>query len=468
MRTEIVSANHVLILQIDVWSYIDDNTIKRKANITSLPDSTITIGSSTYKLMSAVSLLPSTRPSCHYMAILLIKGRKWLHCQDLSASTAPWPRGGKDVLMLFYLHKNTLKTATGKESSRTDPGHSNTTSPQTIFARSHRMKTTTTSVSTAPTTTTPTTMTYTTASCTTSTEPSTATTTTSTTAEHGTTGSTSLTFNKCKGFTNSDGVSCYANSILQCLLQHRSVRNACVGSRYTVLRDLANNYVDPTKVNYLSSRSVRELLRAPFSVNRQQDAAEFLQALAMFCTPVRNCLQHTITTYLKCSNCTYTSSRHEDNTILPLVIPTDATTVRLDELFAKLSDWETMLGSHCSTCNADGAVYQTRQELVGASELIVVQLKLYVIGVDGIPHKLRVSVDDVTSSTISVQGQYYKVHNIVSHHGPSALSGHYTSYHKQNRGWTLVNDHHLTRTLEPETNDDVYILFFAKQPPGHH
>ena len=223
VRTEIVSANHVLILQIDVWSYIDDNTIKRKANITSLPDSTITIGSSTYKLMSAVSLLPSTRPSCHYMAILSIKGRKWLHCQDLSASTAPWPRGGKDVLMLFYLHKNTLKTATGKESSRTDPGYSNTTSPQTIFARSHRMKTTTTSVSTAPTTTTPTTMTYTTASCTTSTEPSTATTTTSTTAEHGTTGSTSLTFNKCKGFTNSDGVSCYANSILQCLLQHRSV-----------------------------------------------------------------------------------------------------------------------------------------------------------------------------------------------------------------------------------------------------
>ena len=42
VRTVIVSANHVLILQIDVWSNIDDNTIKRKANITSLPDSTIT------------------------------------------------------------------------------------------------------------------------------------------------------------------------------------------------------------------------------------------------------------------------------------------------------------------------------------------------------------------------------------------------------------------------------------------
>ena len=79
VRKEIVNAKHVLILQMDVWSSIDDNTIKRKTNIISLPDSSITIGSSTYKLMSAVSLLLSTRPSGHYFAILSTKGRKWLH-----------------------------------------------------------------------------------------------------------------------------------------------------------------------------------------------------------------------------------------------------------------------------------------------------------------------------------------------------------------------------------------------------
>ena len=30
------------------------------------------------------------------------------------------------------------------------------------------------------------------------------------------------------------------------------------------------------------------------------------------------------------------------------------------------------------------------------------------------------------------------------------LSGHYTSYHKQNRGWMLVNDCHLTRMSKPQ------------------
>ena len=275
-------------------------------------------------------------------------------------------------------------------------------------------------------------------------------------------------FTYCKGFTNNDGVSCYANSILQCLLQHRSVRNAWVGSRYSAFRNLANDYVDPTKLDLLSCRPVRKLLRAPFSVNRQQDASEFLEALAMFYAPLSNCLQYTVRTYLRCTNCTYTNTRDESNTILPLVIPAGSTSVRLHELFAKLQNWETMLGCHYSTCNADGAIYQTRQELIRSSELLVVQLKVYVFGESGTTQKICISVDDVTTSTISIQAQHYKVHNIVSHHGPSALSGHYTSYNKQNRGWMLVNDSHLTRMSQPDTGSDVYVLFYVKQPSGHH
>ena len=147
-----------------------------------------------------------------------------------------------------------------------------------------------------------------------------------------------MTFIHCKGFANNDGVSCYPNSILQCLLQHNSVRNACVGSRYTELCDLANNYVDRTKMGYLSSRFIHRLLGAPSSVNSQQDATEFLEALAIFCTPVRNCLDYTIRTYLRCSNCIYTSSRDESNIILPLVIPPGSTTVRLNKLLSNLGN----------------------------------------------------------------------------------------------------------------------------------
>ena len=80
-----------------------------------------------------------------------------------------------------------------------------------------------------------------------------------------------------------------------------------------------------------------------------------------------------------------------------------------------------MPGSHCNICNADGVAYQTCQELTRDSELFIIQLKIYVFGEDGILYKLHISVDDVTISTISVQGQCYKVHNIVNHHSPRSL-----------------------------------------------
>ena len=481
VRTEIIDAKDVLIMQMDVWSTVDGNVIKRKTNITSIPDSSITICGHKYKLVSAVSLLSSNRPSCHYIAILSyisFKGKKWLHFNDLSSSVSPWPRGGKDLVMLFY---HITSTVTSKDHGKRHTGL-RTAEPsrsRTVFARAFKTSIIT-SVS-ATTTTTTTTATCTTAGKSMSTmatgssptvretvDTATASTASPVSASDTTSGGTNLTFINCKGFANNDGVSCYANSILQCLLQHNSVRNACVGSRYAELRDLANNYVDRTKMGYLSSKSVRRLLGAPFSVNSQQDAAEFLEALAIFCAPVRNCLDYTIRMYLQCSNCTYNSSRDENNFILHLVIPAGSTSVRLNELLSDLGNWETMEGSHCSTCNADGAVYQTRQELIAASELLVIQLKVYIFGDDGLLHKLRISVCDVTSSSINVQGHRYKVQNIISHHGPSMLSGHYTSYHQQNRGWMLVNDCHLTRMSKPQTNSDVYIVLYAKQPPGDH
>ena len=297
---------NVLIMQVDVWSTVNGNVIKRKTNITSIPDSSIKIGSHTYKLVSAVSLLSSNRPSCHYIAILSIKGKKWLHFNDLSSSVSPWPRGGKDVVMLFY-HITSTVTPKDHEKRHTAPRTAEPSRSRTVFARAFKTTISTSVLATITTTTATTTCTTAGKSMRTmgigssptvkeTISTATASTASSVGASDATSGGTTLTFIHCKGFANNDGVSCYANSILQCLLQHNSVRNACVGSRYTELHDLANNYVDRTKMGYLSSRSIRRLLRAPFSVNSQQDAAEFLEALAIFCTPVRNCLDYTIFT----------------------------------------------------------------------------------------------------------------------------------------------------------------------------
>jgi len=65
---------------------------------------------------------------------------------------------------------------------------------------------------------------------------------------------------------------------------------------------------------------------------------------------------------------------------------------------------------------------------------------------------------------MTVDGVQYRVTNIICHHGPSATSGHYTSYHKQDRGWVLANNTtHLTTVDSPMTDRYVYIMFFLKQ-----
>ena len=152
VRAEIIDAKNVLVMQMGVWSTVDGNVIKRKTNITSIPDSSIKICSHTYKLMSAVSLLSSNRPNCHYIAILSIKGKKWLHFNDLSSSVSPWPRGGKDVVMLFY-HITSTVTPKDHEKRHTGPRIAEPSRSHTVFARAFKTSITTSVLATITTTT---------------------------------------------------------------------------------------------------------------------------------------------------------------------------------------------------------------------------------------------------------------------------------------------------------------------------
>ena len=196
------------------------------------------------------------------------------------------------------------------------------------------------------------------------------------------------------------------------------------------------------------------MLGAPFSVQRQQDASEFLINMSMYCRTIENCLNLVIRTSRRCTNCPYTSSSSQNDVSLLLTIPEGSSTnVTLSSMFARMQS--------CTTCNDEGAALESRQQLIQASDLIVVQLKLYIYR-GGVVHKMKVSVDDVTHFTLMVEGTRYRVKNVICHHGPSATSGHYTSYHKQERGWILANDSQLTMVDSPDTDKDVYILFFAK------
>ena len=68
------------------------------------------------------------------MAILSING-KWVHLKDLSLTAAPWPRGGKDVISLFYHIENTGTSkaiAAAKDTGRRKASHSSIAPPGSL------------------------------------------------------------------------------------------------------------------------------------------------------------------------------------------------------------------------------------------------------------------------------------------------------------------------------------------------
>ena len=418
----------MLVFKIDVWNLIDGKLSMRKTNITDVSNNTIEINGSKYKVMSALGQATSTSPGGHYKAILSVQG-KWFHCSDINISQASWPRGSKGVYLLFY-----------QAESAALPAKVETTevrNERTQFTRQNTMPHAAQTTPTSPTN-------------------SHSAPTRVPRGSDTVTGETR--YLDCIGFTNSDGVSCYANCILQSQLQHMPLQNAFSSSRYIALHSLSNNYMGRSTVTVVSSKQVRRMLGAPYCEIQQQDASEFLISLCMFCPQIKNCLEFTIRSHTRCTSCSYTSIRNDKDTLLPLTVPESCRSVTIGDLLTRMNTWETLSDSHCTTCGIDGAVYQTCNDIIAASELLVVQLKVYVFGRDGVIRKLRVSVNDVHSA-ITIQGHRYTV---VSH-GPSALSGHYTSYHRQERDWVLVNDTHLTRVLEPTTECDVFMLFYVRE-----
>ena len=436
---EIVKANKVLIFKLNVWKFTNGNVSQRSTSVTGVSDSIVQINCCKYKLMSAVSQgAITTKPGGQYKAILSVHS-KWLHCTDLSISQTSWPRGSKGVYLLFYQAELiSLPVKASPADTRTESryqGMPNTTE-MTVLPPSTSSNART-------------------ASSTRTTQDSTESATT-TTREHR--------YLNCRKFTNNDGVSCYANCILQSLLQHMPLRSAFISSRYRALRSLSQSYGEESNSATLSSRQVRRMLGAPYSETQQQDASEFLVSLCTFCSQIRSCLEFCTRSRTRCTRCPYTRFHDENNTVLLLTIPESCRSVTISNLLTRMRTWETLNDSHCTACGIDGAVYRTCHDIVRANELLIVQLKVYVFGRDGVTHKVHVSVDDVHSAII-ILGQRYTVKNIVCHHGPSALSGHYTSYHRQDRGWVLVNDTHLTRMSEPTTECDVFMLFYTKDGP---
>ena len=97
-RRLISHAGKLLVLKFDVWD--PTGKVRRKANINCVPNSSVKIGTSLYKPKTSVHYEQTRTPGSNYVSIVSVN-KKWLHCHDQILSVVQWPKGARDMYLLF-------------------------------------------------------------------------------------------------------------------------------------------------------------------------------------------------------------------------------------------------------------------------------------------------------------------------------------------------------------------------------
>ena len=134
LRAHIVDAKQLIVLKLDVWNKGLDGAkmVRRKANITSVQNSSIKVGDRLFTLQSSVHLLSDKSAGFSYISIVRSNG-KWIHCNNQVLSRECWPKGAKNLYLAFY-EQSSLR---GTKQQKFDPKalHSKTTAKGTSTSK---------------------------------------------------------------------------------------------------------------------------------------------------------------------------------------------------------------------------------------------------------------------------------------------------------------------------------------------
>lgn len=176
-----------------------------------------------------------------------------------------------------------------------------------------------------------------------------------------------------------DNVSCYANAVLQCLIHNNIIRKILLKHDDTnTIKTLINDYIDGK--NVLNSINIRHFLSEPFSLNMQQDAAEFLTVLCEKITILRDIMGRDLSTTIYCLKCNDTKIKIEQNLIGALTLPTFSShSIDLKNLIkCNFSHWSSIEGI-CKNCNENSQL-KIKHNFYFAKRIIILQLMLFSCG----------------------------------------------------------------------------------------
>jgi ubiquitin C-terminal hydrolase len=264
------------------------------------------------------------------------------------------------------------------------------------------------------------------------------------------------------GFINQDSLSCYANSILQCLFNVQCINSAIKLSPYSELKKLCLDFLNPLSNDALDCYQLRlQFHSKEFDINRQQDSTEFLLLLIKKYDYLKCLMSFDTENYYKCQNCDYEIQEIYKTEIGTLRIPIAKNKFQIQELVDyNFYSWNSDLCKevkcpHCNNLN----VLTTRTEIKNTQNILIFSLQLTN---SNIQKNTNLLLSGVPQSKITFCDKNYTLSGAIFHHGETVSKGHYTAVVRKNKHWFKADDNTISKCSWPRNSKDIYILFFEK------
>ncbi|KAJ8685827.1 hypothetical protein QAD02_021620 [Eretmocerus hayati] len=252
-------------------------------------------------------------------------------------------------------------------------------------------------------------------------------------------------------------VSCYANSLVQCLVNCWDIRNKFENSPEP-------NPITKVLMEYSRGLEYQDIMRLRsfagemYSEPEQQDVTEFLMDLCNKSPNLSKIMEHEIVETRICPLCGDVANDVPlHNLIYPLALPNKLKKRNLMEIFNQLNDTDIK----CSNLNCSG-IRKSKSYLMNIGEHIIFQFKIFKNYESGKTYKITGLTMKNIQEEFKIGNCTYRVESVILHPGNSINSGHYTSLLRSQGKWILADGMTVRESLWNECDGNPFVLFSKK------
>ena len=263
-----------------------------------------------------------------------------------------------------------------------------------------------------------------------------------------------------KGFRDADGFSSYANSIMQCLLHSRAVRNVFSDCPSKCLKQLVSSYESRDAATALDCTDIHKELGSPFDQCGQQDPIHYLQALATNYDSLSSLANHSIAIETLCDVCKDVTVSNKEQLFMDIKVPEDSKSLKMDELIALSQEYALQDTYLCDKCKV---AMKVRTRIVSAKQMVVLKLDVWSKAINSCDVvRRKASITSVQNSSIKLGDKLYTLQSSVHLLSNKGAGFSYISIVRSNCKWIHFNNHVLSHECWPKGAKNLYLAFYEQ------